>query len=356
LPGPVDLTYDPGIRKDNNRLDLQAPGPSADVRMRRFPVTPQVAASVDTLTRIIEMQPGTESAARAHLELGLLQLQRGELEKATQSFRQVPPHWPRWHGRAGLHIAMIYEIQLRDLGAAEREYRKVIRRHPDTHAAAECHSRLAEIYTSVGDLLSAENMRECALRAYGKVVDTSDDDAEREEALVRFVAVSRVLERWEPAVQALERQRNAAIARKDTARRCEIDRQLAEINEIREQHDVAAARYKECLAQIRRSGTAAEVAELTECLARCQRACGDAPAMKKTYQALLEYAGKDGARMTELLKDARTVPVLVRAHVATDRMAELKKLRSRLSRLTSADAKQAFAAFEAEMAIVAPAS
>lgn len=317
-------------------------------------MTPQVAASADTLTRIIEMQPGTESAARAHLELGMLQLQRGELEKATQSFRQVPPHWPRWHGRAGLAIAMIYEIQLRDLGAAEREYRKVIRRHPDTHAAAECHTRLAEIYISVGDHLSAENMRECALRAYGKVIETSDDEGEREEALGRFVVTSRILERWEPAVQALEKQRASAVARKDAARRSEIDRQLAEINEMREQHDAAASRYKECLAHARRSGSPAEVAELTESLARAQRAMGDPQGARKTMASLLEYVGKDSARLTELLRDARTVPSLVRAHVAADKQAELKKLRSRLARLTSAEAKAALAAFDAEQAAAAP--
>jgi len=305
---------------------------------------------VDTLTRIIEMQPGTESAARAHLDLGMLQLQRGELEKATQSFRQVPHHWPRWHGRAGLAIAMIYEIQLRDLGAAEREYRKVIRRHPETHAAAECHSRLADIYLSVGDLLSAENMRECALRTYSKVIETTDLDSEREEALVRFVSASRALERWEPAVQVLEKQRLAAIARKDVTRRCEIDRQLAEINEMREQHDLAAARYKECLAQVRRSGGAAEVAELTEALARCQRSAGDGPGSRKTYQSLLEYLGKDAARLTELLRDARSCPVLVRAYVASDKVPELRKLRSRLARLTSAEARTALVAFEAELA------
>lgn len=330
---------------------FQAPvTPIALRTLQEDPVTPQVAASVDTLTRIIEMQPGTESAARAHLELGMLQLQRGELEKATQSFRQVPPHWPRWHGRAGLSIAMIYEIQLRDLGAAEREYRKVIRRHPETHAAAECHTRLADIYLSVGDLLSAENMRECALRTYGKVIETTDDDAEREEALVRFVAASRILERWEPAVQALEKQRTAAIARKDATRRCEIDRQLAEINELREQHDVAAGRYKDCLAHLRRSGSAAEVAEVTEALARCLRSAGDSAGMRKTYVSLLEYAGKDGARLTELLRDARSVPVLVRAHAVAEKSADIKKLRTRLARLTSAEARAALAAFDAELA------
>ena len=312
-------------------------------------MTPQVAASVDTLTRIIEMQPGTESAARAHLELGMLQLQRGELEKATQSFREVPPHWPRWHGRAGLAIAMIYEIQLRDLGAAEREYRKVIRRHPDTHAAAECHTRLADIYLSVGDPLSAENMRECALRTYSKVIETTDLESEREEALVRFVAASRSLERWEPAVQVLEKQRAGAIARKDAVRRCEFDRQLAEINELREQHDQAALRYKDCLAHVRRSGSPGDVAEITDALARCQRIAGDAAGAKKTYQSLLEYAGKDAARTTELLRDARAVPILVRAHVAADKGAELKKLRSRLARLTSAEARAALAAFDAEL-------
>src|SRR5690349_7218482 len=95
-------------------------------------MVPTNAASLDTLTRIIEMQPGTESAARAHYELGMLQLEQGDLEAATGSFRRVPPHWPRWHGRAGLAIARIYETQLRDIGAAAREYRKVIRRHPDT--------------------------------------------------------------------------------------------------------------------------------------------------------------------------------------------------------------------------------
>jgi tetratricopeptide (TPR) repeat protein len=314
-------------------------------------VTPQVAASVDTLTRIIEMQPGTESAARAHLELGVLQLQRGELEAATESFRKVPPVWPRWHGRAGLHIAMIYEIQMKDLGAAEREYRKVIRRHPETHAAAECHARLADIYISVGDHLSAENMRECALRTYAKVIESTDDDSEREEALERFVAASRALERWEPAVQALERQRNTANARKDATRRCDIDRQLAEINELREQHDQAALRYKECLAHVRRNGTAAEVAEMTEALARCQRAAGDASGARKTYQALLEFVGRDGGRLTELLRDSRWVHVLVRAHVAADKLADLRKLRSRLARLTSVEARAALAAFDAEHAL-----
>lgn len=309
----------------------------------------QTAASVDTLTRIIEMQPGTESAARAHLDLGMLQLQRGELEKATQSFRQVPHHWPRWHGRAGLAIAMIYEIQLRDLGAAEREYRKVIRRHPDTHAAAECHSRLADIYEAVGDALSAENMRECALRAYSKVIETSDDDQERSEALERFVAASRRLERWEPAVQVLEKQRAAAVARKDAVRRCDIDRQLAEIHELREQHEPAATRYREALAQLRRTGTSADVVEITEALARCCRALGDVAGAKKAYQGLLEHVGKDAARMNEVLRDARLVPVLVRAHAAADKLADARKLRTRLARLTSAEARAALAAFDAEL-------
>lgn len=306
--------------------------------------------SVDTLTRIIEMQPGTESAARAHLELGQLQLQRGELEKATQSFRQVPPHWPRWHGRAGLAIAQIYEMQLHDLGAAEREYRKVIRRHPETHAAAECHSRLADLYESIGDMLSAENMRECAQRTYAKVIETTDDEPEREEALERFVAASRRLERWEPALHALEKQRQVAIARKDAARRCEIDRQLGEIYETREQHDNAIVRYKECLGHLRRAGSAGDVAEMIEAIARCQRAAGaEGSSVRRTYQGLLEFVGRDAARTTELLRDTRHAPILARAHLAADKVADARKLRSRLARSTTAESRAALLAFDAEL-------
>ncbi len=312
-------------------------------------MTPQLAASVDTLTRIIEMQPGTESAARAHLELGTLQLQRGELEKATESFRQVPPHWPRWHGRAGLAIAKIYEMQIRDLGAAEREYRKVIRRHPETHAAAECHSRLADIYASVGDHLSAENMRDCALRAFSKVVETTDDDAERQEALDRFVSASRILERWEPAIQALEKQRAAAVARRDANRRCALERQIGEIQELREQHAPALARYKACLAHVRRSGTPQEIADAAEAVARCCRALGETATLRRTYAGLLALITKDTAAMSELVRDARFAPILVRAHLATDRVSDARKLRARLARQTSAEAKAALAAVEAEL-------
>jgi tetratricopeptide (TPR) repeat protein len=310
-----------------------------------------IAASLDTLTRIIEMQPGTESAARAHLELGILQIERGELESATQSLRQVPPHWPRWHGRAGLAIARIYETQLRDIGAAAREYRKVIRRHPDTHAAAECHARLADIHDAMGDALSAENMRECAMRSYHKVIETTHDEQEREEALARFVTASRQLERWDLALQALERQRTRTIGRRDVVRRHEIDRQLAEIHELREHHERALVRYRECLAHARRNGTTAEVVELSEAIARCMRRTeADAGALRRHYLTLLEHVGSAGPKLTEVLRDARLVPILVRALLACDRAPEVRRHRSRLARQASAEAKASVAALDAEVA------
>ncbi len=75
----------------------------------------------ESLSQIIQMQPGTESAARAHFHLGSLQLADGEVETATDSYRRVPSSWPRWHARAGFAIARIYEEHLDDLDAAARE-------------------------------------------------------------------------------------------------------------------------------------------------------------------------------------------------------------------------------------------
>jgi tetratricopeptide (TPR) repeat protein len=307
------------------------------------------AASKDTLTRIIEMQPGTESAARAHYELGRLQLERGELEQAMQSFRQVPPHWPRWHSLAGLAIARIYETQIRDVDAAAREYRKVIRRHPESFASAECYSRMGDLYAALGDLISAENMRECAQRAYAKVMETSDDPQEREEAVGRFVTASRQLERWDAALEALLKARREAVKRKEVARRVEIDRQLGEIYLQREQHASALARFKDCLQHARRQGDLPDIVALTENVARCFQVLEDAPAVRRTWASLVDFVAKDAARMTEAARDVRIAPALVRAWLASDRGGEARKFRSRISRMTSPEARAALLLVDAEL-------
>ena len=299
----------------------------------------QVAASKETLTRIIEMQPGTESAAQAHFELGVLQLDGGDLEAAMASFRQVPPHWPRWHGRAGLAIARIYEMRIRDIGAAEREYRKVIRRHPDSFAAAECHARLADLTEAMGDPLSAENLRECAMRTYQRVIETTDNEQEREEALRRFVAASRRLERWEPALEALTRQRREALKRRDTPRRMEIDREIGDVYLQREQHGNALLRYRECLQHARRSGTVADVVELSSNVVRCLEAGEDPAAARKTWDGLVEYVKKDAARLTGIGKDLRLASVMVRAFIATDRLPDARRLRVKLAKLATPEAR-----------------
>ena len=310
------------------------------------------AATKDTLTRIIEMQPGTESAARAHYELGVLQLERGDLESATRSFRQVAPHWPRWHGRAGLAIARIYETQIRDVGAAEREYRKVIRRHPDTFAAAECHARMADLCDAMGDAIQAENLRECALRSYARVVETTDDPQERDEAMTRYVAASRQLERWESAIDALSKQRREAVRRRDAIRRIEIDRQLGDIFLQREQHGNALARYRDCLQHARRRKDVPEVVDLTENMARCLHATGDAAGVRRAWQSLVEFVHEDSARLSDCLRDVRLAPALVRGLSAVGRSADARKLRSRLGRMSSPEARAALAAVDAEIGAI----
>lgn len=303
----------------------------------------QVITTRETLVRIIEMQPGTESAGRAHFELGVLQLDAGDLEGAMLSFRQVPSNWPRWHGRAGLAIARIYETRIRDIGAAEREYRKVIRRHPESFAAAECHARLADLAESQGDALSGENLREGAMRTYQRVIQTTDDDAERAESLSRFIGASRRLERWEPALEALTRQRREAVKVRDTARRMEIDREIGDIYLEREQHGNALLRFRECLQHARRSGGLGDVVELTSNVVRCLEATDDESAARKAWDAFVEYVKKDSTRVSAVGKDPRLAVVATRAFVATDRLSDARRLRSRVARLVTAEGKQALA-------------
>jgi tetratricopeptide (TPR) repeat protein len=311
-----------------------------------------VAASKETLTRIIEMQPGTESAAQAHFELGVLQLDGADLEAAMTSLRQVPPHWPRWHGRAGLAIARIYEARIRDIGAAEREYRKVIRRHPDSFAAAECHARLADLTEAMGDPLSAENLRECAMRTYQRVIETTDNEPEREEALRRFVAASRRLERWEPALEALTRQRREAIKRRDTPRRMEIDREIGDVYVQREQHGNALLRYRECLLHARRSGPVADVVELTASMVRCLEFGEDAAAARKAWESLLDYVKKDAARLTAIAKDFRLAAIVIGAYVATGRMTDARRLRARLGKIVTPDTRSILEEIDARIGAV----
>lgn len=303
----------------------------------------QVVTTRETLVRIIEMQPGTESAGRAHYELGILQLEGGDLEGAMSSLRQVPSHWPRWHGRSGLAIARIYETRIRDIGAAEREYRKVIRRHPESFAAAECHARLADLAEAVGDTLSSENLREGAMRSYQRVIQTTDDASERDESIRRFISASRRLERWEPALEALTRQRRDAIKARDLDRRMEIDREIGDIYLEREQHGNALLRFRECLQHARRSGELGEVVELTSNVVRCLEATDDDGAARKTWDAFVEYVKKDATRVAAVGKDPRLAVVVTRAFVATDRLPEAKRLRTRVARLVTAEGKQALA-------------
>ena len=349
-PQPVVL---PGGRKLRTARERFPFAPSTgDVSVRR--PAPEdhvadVAASKDVLTRIIEMQPGTESAARAHYELGRLQLERGELEPAMGSFRQVPPHWPRWHSLAGLAIARIYETRIRDVDAASREYRKVIRRHPDSYASAECYARMGDLYEALGDPVSAENMRECAQRSYAKVMETSDDPQEREEAVARFVAASRQLERWDAAIDALSKARKDAVRRRDATRRYEIDRQLGDIYLQREQHGNALARFKECVQHARRQADLGDVVELTEKMARCLEAVEDSAALRRCHASLAEFVSRDPARLTETARDPRLAPSVVRSLVAADRHADARKLRTRISRMTSAEARATLVLVDAEL-------
>ena len=303
----------------------------------------QVVTTRETLVRIIEMQPGTESAGRAHFELGVLQLESGDLEGAMLSFRQVPAHWPRWHGRAGLAIARIYETRIRDIGAAEREYRKVIRRHPESFAAAECHARLADLADAMGDSLSAENLREGAMRSYQRVIQTTDDVEERDESLSRFIGASRRLERWEPALEALTRQRREAVKVRDTNRRMEIDREIGDIYLEREQHGNALTRFRECLLHARRVGGLGDVVELTSNVVRCLEATDDDGGARKAWDAFVDYVQKDATRVTAVAKDPRLAVVVTRAFVATARVADARKLRTRVARLVTAEGKQALA-------------
>lgn len=292
------------------------------------------ALTKESLKQIIEAQPKSELAARARYELGGLHLAAGNVEGATGFFRKVSSSWPRWHSRAGLAIARIYDERVQDLEAAAREYRKVIRLHPESFAAAAGYGRLAEIYEMVGDPVSAENMRECAMRTYERVLESTDDRDERDAALERFVETSRQLERWDQATEALVKARRQAVRERNVERRNELDRQLGLLYLDREQFGNALIRFKSCLQHVRRRGDdLGGILSLTELTARCQAATDDATGVKRTYRALLDWVKRGKERRLAVQRDPELVRVFVRALIATDKVGEARQLRSRMKRM-----------------------
>lgn len=302
--------------------------------------------SKDTLTRIIEMQPGSESAARAHYELGGLHLSGGNLDGATSAFRQVPAAWPRWHSRAGLAIGRIYQNHWHDLEAAAREYRKVIRLHPDTMAAADGYAHLADIHQALGDHLTAENMRECAVRTYDRVMTLSRDADERDLALERFVRLARALDRRDLAVDALVKRRREAASARVPARLLAIDSELGDLYFELEQHGNALLRYKSC-AQIARRGSEPDVVlRLLDRMATCQELTGDRAGARRTWRSTVEYVARSRERASRAERQPGLAVILARAYAALERPQDIKKVRSRLARYRSADVSQALAAID----------
>ena len=306
----------------------------------------------EALAQIIETQPGSESAARAHYEIGGLQLARGSVEAATAAYRQVPTTWPRWHARACLAIARIYDRQLQDVDAAAREYRKVIRVHPECFASAEAYARMGELYQALGDAVSAENMRECAVKSYERHLH-SDDLDERELALSRYVTTCRQLERWDEAIDALVKSRRAATRLRDTPRRVELDRQLGMLYLERQQFGNALIRFRACLQHARRRGDLDTYVSLCESAARCLRENADSVGLRRTYGSLLDFVGRSAGRRAEVLKDPRLAPVLVRAYLALGKVGQARQVHSRLRRTKSVQGREVLAAVEAEMSAVA---
>jgi tetratricopeptide (TPR) repeat protein len=291
------------------------------------------ALTKESLHQIIEAQPASELAARARYELGGLHLAGGNVEVATTLYRDVPARWSRWHARAGLAIARIYDQHVKDIEAAAREYRKVIRLHPESYAAAEGYSRMAEIYELVGDPVSAENMRDCALRTYDRILDSTDDHDEREAALVRFVQTSRLLERWDLATEALVKARRQAVKDGDAARQVDLDRQLGLIYFDREQFGNALIRFKTCLQHARRRGELGASVTLTELVARCEEALDDRAGERRTWRAFLEWVRRSPDRKQRVQRDPALVGAYVRALLATDKAGEARQVRARLKRL-----------------------
>lgn len=307
----------------------------------------QQTLTKESLKQIIQMQPGTESAARAHYQLGTLHLSGGEVEIATTSYRCVPAQWPRWHARAGFAIARIYEHQLDDLESAAREYRKVISLHPESMSAARSYSRMSAIYARLGDAVSSENMRECAMRTYERISQESEDPDERDEALFQFAVASRELQRWDQAIEAFTACRKRAVRDRDAARRFALDEQLGLLHMEREQPGLAAKRFRACLEQVRRKSDVRAVAQLSEQLAACQRGAGDESGAKRTLRSLVTFVHRSKARLSDAQKDPVAAPALVRAYVALDRLPDARKVRTRLRRLKNVEARQTLAEVEA---------
>ena len=302
--------------------------------------------SKESLKQIIQMQPGTESAARAHYQLGESHLDGGDIEVATESFRQVPPSWPRWHARAGFAIARIYETHLDDMESAAREYRKVISLHPDSMSAAQSYVQLAELHAKVGDPVSAENMRECAMRTYERLAEVSEDHDEKDEARFRFAVASRELQRWDQAVDALQLCRKRASRNKDAARRYEIDRQLGVIYLEREQHSNALKRFKDCLEYARRRTDVQGVVELNVLIARCHERSGDEGAAKRARRSLVEFIHRSKKRLQEAQRDPNVAPALVESYLKLDRVKDAKAIRTRLRRMRNSEARELLAFVE----------
>lgn len=315
---------------------------------------PASATTRETLTRIIEMQPGSEAAARASYELGRIELDTGNVERATTSFRQVPATWPRWHARAGLAIGVIYETHWRDLDAATREYRKVIRMHPDCLPTAEAHARLGDIATALGDPVTAENMLECCVRACEKVLSGGSEAQEKDLALALLVTACRRLDRHDTAVEALIHRRREAIAARDAQRAVELDRELGHVYLERGQHGNALIRFKTCLQHARRKGTVASVVELTERVAECQRATGDIAGARRTYRTLVELLARRHDKKALIQKDASMALVVARAYILLDRTEDARKLRQRLAKVRGGEAAAIVAVIDTELASATP--
>jgi tetratricopeptide (TPR) repeat protein len=296
--------------------------------------------SKESLHQIIQMQPGTESAAKAHFQLGGLHLDGGEVETATEAFRQVPAQWAAWHARAGFAIARIYETHLDDIESAAREYRKVISLHPDSMSAAHSYQQLALLHQKVGDPVSAENMRECSMRTYERLATSGEDADERDEARFRFAVASRELQRWDQAVEALQTCRKRATRNKDAARRYDIDRQLGVIALEREQHAEALKRFKDCLEYARRRTDVPAVVELNILIARTHQSAGDDVADKRTRRSLVDFVHRSKKRLSEAQLDPKVAPALVECYLKLERVDDAKALRTRLRRFRSPEARE----------------
>lgn len=307
------------------------------------------AARREVLAQIIETQPGSESAARAHYELGGIQLARGNVEDATSAYRKVPPTWPRWHSRASLEIARIYDQHLQDVEAATREYRKIIRVHPDSFAAAEGYARMAEIHEVFGDAVSADNMRECAMRTYERLLERADESDDRDLIVNRYVAVARRLDRADEAIETLVKVRRQALRERDVTRRVELDRQLGLLYLDREQHGNALLRFRACLQHSRRRGDVLGFAALAEMASRCLHATGDTAGYRRLHATLLGLLARNPARRADMQRDPRWAPLIARAYVAVRKPGLARQMRTRLKRQKNVQAREALVAVEAEL-------